>query len=284
MVVGVDASDDGERALRYAVLEACRTSRPLRVVHAISLARTVVPMAPLVPAAYPASALDMATHLIDSAVKEAENQGGPDLVVDRVLAHGSRRQVLLEQAAEAHEVVLGRRHSTLARVATGSTTSALAAHAPCRVVSVPVQWTPETTYDRVVAGVDGSPASTAVVEAAFEAASARAASLTLLCAWRPEGTYGAALRSRLTAQEWVAEAQRQLAEISSASKAERPDIQLATMVEYELTATALTDATRSADLLVIGRTGHRSSFGLPLGTTALTLLRTAACPLEIVPT
>lgn len=284
MVVGVDNSDEGERALRYAVLEACRSHRPLRVVHAITLARTAVPMAPQLPAAYPPAALDMATHLVDSAVKEAESFGGPELVVDQVLAHGSRREILLKQAEIAFELVLGRRHSTLARVATGSTTSAVAAHAPCRVVCVPTGWDPGVSHHRVVAGLDGSPASEAVLSAALEAASLRNATLTLMCAWRPEGPYAALIDGPAQAAEWVRNAQRQLSELSSSARTDHPDVQVTIAAEYELTATALTDAARSADLMVIGRTGHRSPWGLMLGSITHTLLRTAACPLEIVPT
>jgi nucleotide-binding universal stress UspA family protein len=36
--------------------------------------------------------------------------------------------------------------------------------------------------------------------------------------------------------------------------------------------------------MVIGRTGHRAPSGLMLGSIAHTLLRTASCPLEVVPT
>jgi nucleotide-binding universal stress UspA family protein len=226
---------------------------------------------------------DMATHLLDTAVKEAENSGGPDLVVDQVLAHGSRREVLLKQAEKACELVLGRRHSTLARVATGSTTSAMATHAPCRVVCVPTAWDPAVSHRRVVAGVDGSPASAAVLSAAFEAASQRNATLTLICAWRPEGPYSTLIDGPAQAAEWVRHAQRQLTDLSSGARADHPEVQVTTAAEYELTATALTDATRSADLMVIGRTGHRAPSGLMLGSIAHTLLRTAACPLEIVP-
>lgn len=186
VVVAVDATDDGDRALHYAVEEALRLHRPLRIVHAIVEDRALVPMAPLLPAAYAPSAIEIGKRIVDSSVRLAEHLGSGAIVVDEVLAHGSRREVVLEQADGAHEVVLGRRHSTLSRVATGSTTSAVAAHAPCPVVSVPSTWRPALVRRRVVAGLDGSSASEPVLDYAFEAAEARDAALTLLCAWRTE--------------------------------------------------------------------------------------------------
>ncbi|HET8560739.1 MAG TPA: universal stress protein [Marmoricola sp.] len=283
VVVGVDATDDGDRALHFAVQEALRLHRPLRVVHAIVEDRALVPLAPLLPVAYPPSAIDIGKRIVDSAVRLAEHLGGEDLVVDEILAHGSRREVVLEHAEGAHEIVLGRRHSTLARVATGSTTSAVAAHSPCPVVLVPSVWRSDIVRHRVVAGLDGSSAAEKVLDHAFEAAEARDATLSLLCAWRPEAAYDAAIGARVHADEWTREAQRRIAEISAGARADHPDIPVATIAEYELTATALTEASRSADLLVLGRTGQGGPFGLMLGSVTHALLRTAECPLAIVP-
>ena len=283
VLVGVDATSDGDRALHYAVQEALRLHRPLRVVHAIVEDRALVPMAPLLPVAYAPSAIEIGKRIVDSAVRLAEHLGGGELVVDEVLGHGSRREVVLEHAEDAYEVVLGRRHSTLSRVATGSTTSSVAAHAACPVVSVPSAWRSDLARHRVVAALDGSSASEPVLDFAFDAAEARDATLSLVCAWRPEAAYDAAVGARVHADEWTREAQRRIAEISAGSRADHPDLPVSTVAEYELTATALTEATRSADLLVLGRTGHRRPFGLLLGSVTHTLLRTAECPLAIVP-
>jgi nucleotide-binding universal stress UspA family protein len=122
------------------------------------------------------------------------------------------------------------------------------------------------------------------LSAAFEAASLRKATLTLMCAWRPEGPYSTLVEGPGRAEAWVRNAQRHLAALSTAARAEYPAVQVTTAAEYELTATALTDATRTADLMLIGRTGHRAPAGLMLGSITHTLLRTATCPLEIVPT
>jgi nucleotide-binding universal stress UspA family protein len=283
VVVGVDASDDGDRALHYALQEALRLRRPLRIVHAIVEDRALVPMTPLLPAAYPPSAIEIGKQIVDSAVRLAEHLGGDDLVVDQVLAHGTRREVLLEHTEGAYEIVLGRRHSTLARVATGSTTSSLAAHAPCPVVSVPSAWRSDVLRHRVVAGLDGSSAGEPVLGYAFEAAEARGTTLSLLCAWRPEAAYDAAVGNRVNADDWTREAQRRIAEISAGARADHPDVPVATIADYELTATALTEASRSAALLVLGRTGHHGPLSLLLGSVTHTLLRTAECPLAIVP-
>ena len=55
-------------------------------------------------------------------------------------------------------------------------------------------------------------------------------------------------------------------------------------MRYESTADALVDAGRDADLLVMGAGGEATRSGVTLGSKAGALLRSAVCPVEIVPT
>jgi nucleotide-binding universal stress UspA family protein len=135
IVVGVDGSEGGRRALRWAIAEARRRAASLHVVHAwhtsCAAASPFVAM----------SERDL-TRLEDAEQCVLDHcVGGEDasgVAVVRQLVCGDAVHALLAAAQDADLLVVGsRRRAGLAGFLRGSVGQAVVWHAPCPVVVVP---------------------------------------------------------------------------------------------------------------------------------------------------
>ena len=280
VVVAVDGTDDGDRALRYGVEEARRRDCGLRLVH---VPHETIPMAPMLPMFAAPTLHEIGAQILKEQEQQARAIGGDELPVEVILEHGPRVAAILEAAQDARAIVVGPRPASLAKLVVGSTTCGVAARAHCPVICVPKGWSGPAARPKVVAGVDGSPASGPVLDAAFEAADERRADLVVLHAWRPSGQYDAAIGGRAFVREWVEQAERELAEIVAGRRERHPDVRTRLELRYQRPAVALSELARGADLLVLGRRGRGAPLGLSLGTTARALIRSEVCPVEVVP-
>jgi nucleotide-binding universal stress UspA family protein len=279
VMVGVDGSEDGVRALRYAVQEAVRLGASLRLVH---VQQGIVVMAPMMPLIPDQSLHEIAAEILKRAEQQARQFGyeGPGL--EAVLALGPRHRALLQHSKDASCVVTGRRSSPLQHLVGGSTTSSLAAHATVPVISVPETWQPGPPAGMVVVGVDESHYSAGVLQAGWAQAQARGARLQVVHAWRPLHEYDVAIGDRVLASDWT---RTTLSTLTDWVRDEVPEsgVEWSVRPQYENAAVALHEAAESADLLVLGRHGHGAPHGLGLGSTARTMLRTSPCPVMVVP-
>jgi nucleotide-binding universal stress UspA family protein len=282
IVVGTDGSPDADRAIAYAVEEAVRSRRSLRIVHVIPEA---VPMTPMLPLFGADSLRAVGSQILAEAAEQVHGLAGEGLVVETVLAHGPRVPALLAHTHDAALVVLGRRASTLARIRTGSTTSAAASRADCPVVAVPEEWVPGAPrHGHVVAAVDGTPASADVVRTALAAAHERGSDLVVVHAWHPLARYDLALGGRGAEEVWMRQTEPVVWSLVAGLRADYPDVEVRVDMRFEHVAEALVEAGREADLLVMGRRGAGAMFGTALGSKARALLRSGVCPVEIVAT
>jgi len=122
-----------------------------------------------------------------------------------------------------------------------------------------------------------------VLRAGFAAAEERHARLLVVHAWRPSGPYDAAIGGRVAAEAWQRQTEPAVWELVAGWRGDFPAVEVEVDVRYQRVVVALAETTRHADVLVMGRRGERAPFGLVLGSTARTMLRVAACPVEIVP-
>ena len=281
VVVGVDGSDDATRAIRYATEEIGRRGGRLRLVHVVP---ETVPMAAMLPLYGADTLVEVGRRLLSEAEAFATSTLPEDTPVEAVLAHGPRVDGLLAHTRDAALVVLGRRPSLLAHIRTGSTTGAVAARADCPVVGVPDEWAAAPRHGRVVAAVDGSSASGAVLQAGLAAAHDRHARLVVLHAWRPLAPYESVLAGPRAAETWQRQAEPVLWGMVAGLRAAYPDVEVQVDLHYERTPDALVAAGRTADLMVLGRRGEGRSLGMLLGSTPRALLRAGVCPIEVVPT
>ena len=279
VMVAVDGSEDGLRALRYAVLEATRLGAALRLVHVQQQIVVMSPMMPLVP---DPTLHEVAAQILKHAEAESRRLGyqGPEL--EGVLATGPRNGALLENSKDAACVVVGRRSSALQHLVGGSTTSSLAAHATVPVISVPETWRPTPPRGVVAVGVDESDVSIGVLRAAWSAAVARGARLVVVHAWRPLHEYDVAIGSRVLADAWT-ETTRTTMTRWVREHALLGDLEWMVQPRYASVPVALREASEAADLLVLGRHGHGRRHGIGLGSTVRAMLRAGDCPVMVIP-
>ncbi len=283
VVVGVDGSADALRAVDYAVQEALRAQCGIRLVHAQHV--PLPPMATLLSA----QSLDRTgTRVITEAVAAAQRSTDEQLEIKSVVHAGATVPTLVEAAADARLLVLGHRDlNVLGRIVSGSTVAGVAARAGCPVVSVSEAWQPRQRWGRVIAAVDGSPASPAVLAAAFSAASARDSSLRVMYAWRPPLAYDDLLEPVGAEEHWRSRSLPLMAEILAGWRADYPDVPVEVDLRYERAQDALVHASDTADLLVVGRRGHGTSAAgraaRGFGSMARTLIQHARCPVEVAP-
>jgi len=136
IIVGVDGSDGGRRALHWAMQEAAETGKHLEAVTAWHWAG-VQDMVPAVAGPDEQRRVAEAGQARDIATVRAEV--GASVPVSRVLVEGVAAEVLTGAARGAHLLVLGSHgHGRLHHAVLGSVTEECVRHAGCPVVVVPV--------------------------------------------------------------------------------------------------------------------------------------------------
>jgi nucleotide-binding universal stress UspA family protein len=132
---------------------------------------------------------------------------------------------------------------------------------------------------RIVVGVDGSPASELALRWAAGQARLTGQVVEAVASWDFPSPYD---RSMTGEFEWSEEASGALAKtvenVLGAADAGR----VVQRVTPGRAAEVLIDASRDADLLVVGPHGHGGFLGLPLGSVSQHVLPHAACPVAVV--
>ena len=135
IVVGVDGSEHGERALDWAVKEAGFRGARLRLVAAWHLPPTVYSGPGYIPTVGTRESFEQfASELVDAAATRARDAG---VEADAVVREGQAAEVLVEEAADADMLVVGSRgHGGFAGLLLGSVSAQCAHHAVCPLVVV----------------------------------------------------------------------------------------------------------------------------------------------------
>ncbi|MFD8703004.1 universal stress protein [Kitasatospora sp. NPDC059648] len=131
----------------------------------------------------------------------------------------------------------------------------------------------------VVAGIDGSPASTAAAQWAAEEARRRGAALRLVHAW-PWLTDGVSTFAE--PDDLPAAAQRILAEAADAVRELHPDLTVRTDAVLDAPVDGLVSAAAEADLLVVGSRGRGGFTGLLLGSVGMAVAGRSDAPVVVV--
>ncbi|MBB5826624.1 universal stress protein [Micromonospora carbonacea] len=281
VVVGVDGSPSSLRAVRLAAAEAARRDRPLRVVHGFIWPLLRVPLGPAAGAPPGAGLREQAGQLVADAVAEAE-QAAPSLRVTGEIIDGEAAAVLVGESPTAVLVVVGDRGlGGFGALVLGSVAVQVAAYADCPVLVARGAARPGGP---VVVGVDGSALSRAAVEFAAEAAAARGVALRAVHAYRHPASAGPGDMQPLVYDEdrLRGEEQRMLADSLAGVGDRWPQVPVEAVVAHRRPVAALTDASRDAQLLVVGGRGHGELTGLLLGSVSHAVLHRADCPVAVV--
>ncbi len=280
VVVGVDGSEQSDRAVRYAVREARRRGVGVMLVHAV---HETAPMAAMLPLYSVEAFTEVGRRLVEDGT-EIAHEVDPQVAVKTSVRAGGRVGVLVELGEHASAIVLGHRSRSLAgRVLTSSTTTGVAARAHCPVISVPDAWSEAEDKGRVVVGVDESDASHDALVLAFHEAARRKAALVVLHAWKLPTAYDDIGYVQVSGEEWMASATEQLDKMLAPFREVHPDVTVEVDLRHEFAGPAMVSATEDADLMVVGRRGHGAPLGIYLGSLARMLIREGACPIEVAP-
>lgn len=282
IVVGVDGSESGTRALDWAAGQALLEHRPLTLAHGLGPAG----MAWAGQAGLDAQVLLDAMRVSGTAVLEAARKHvvaqAPDLQIYDLLHVSDPREVLLELSYDASMVVLGSRGlGAIRSLLLGSVGVAVSKHAHCPVVVLrPAQ--AGAARDSVLVGIDGTERSQEVLEFAYRIAAARDLPLTVVhCYWNtaivagiPQGLGDA---SEL-------EEQRLLLAESVAGMAEKfPDVRVQSQVAHSHADDYLIRAASRNDLVVVGDHHGGPLSHLTRGSVAASVAEHAPCTVAVVP-
>jgi nucleotide-binding universal stress UspA family protein len=273
-------------------MEASVRGTGLVIVHvrAVDVPNPPLPPIPAVGPVLPVrladpSALTARAHgVLERTARQAREQD-PDLRVSTVLADGGRVRAIVDVAADAQLVVLGREtRSGVERVLTGATTAGVASRARCPVVVVPGDWQPRDgaeDWRAIVVGIRRMADASDLMDAAYASAPSSRASITVVHAWEMADPFLDRIEARTHADEWQSRGSRLLDE-ALADCRPHPDVPVVTSVVHGHAATVLATAAKSADLLVVRRAHAHRPFD-HLGTTVRALLLASPAPVVVVP-
>ena len=280
VVVGVDGSGSADRAVEWAAAEAARRGVALRLVSAFSWTTSDHPVGHDGRVAqYRDQLLEAARRRLSRAARIAEGTS-PGTETAPQVEIGAPIEVLGSEARRAQLLVLGDRGlGGVAGLVLGSVAVALAARGACPVVIV--RGETRNTDGPVVVGIDESTVSEAALGFAFAAAAVRGAELVALHAWSPT----AIDKALEPLMDWDAVANKEdaaIAERLSGWGQKYPQVTLRRSVVRDGAARALVDASRGAQLVVVGSRGRGTAAGLLLGSVSHGVLHAAHCPVAIV--
>lgn len=280
VVVGVDGSEQSDRAVRFALAEARRRDSGMLLVHA---GHETAPMAGKLPQFRVEAFADVGRRLVDDAERLAFGID-PAIKISKSVRAGNRVGILVDAGAHASVIVLGHRSRSLTdRVLTSSTTTGVAARAHCPVISVPESWIEGSDVGRIVVGVDGSDAAHDALDLGFWEARRRGADLVALHAWRLPMAYEGVGYVATTVEDWMTSAAEEMDKTLIPFRETYPDVKVEVDLQHESAGPALLKATEHADLIVVGRRGHGAPWGIYLGSLARMLIREGKCPVEVSP-
>ena len=276
IVVGVDGSEAGWRALDWGAAEAEVRARPLRVVHVIKK------FAEFGGSPHTTSEEHTAEgRLILQESRMRVMADRPSMAVPKtVMLEGRAPAVLLESFEDAALIVLGHRAMRrIERLAVGSTSEAVAARAHVPVVVVPEN--AELGKPHIVLGVDWSESDERAIEFAFDYAQAHDCFLVAVTAWEaPPPAFGEALMGQLEALRVAAETSA--TEAIAAWRDKYPDVAVLTEGLRGHAGEALARRAEGTRLLVIGGHAHPRLGAYYPGSTAHAVIRNAACPVAVI--
>jgi len=283
VVAGYDGSPESVAAVRWAAGSARRLGLPLEVVHVWGLTGQL-DTPPLRKAS--AYVREGAQEVADEGAQVART-AAPEVDVTAVLDDGPPARALVERAADAFLVVVGRQGSArLSGVLMGSVALGTVQHAPCPVVVVPRTRVAHEPTGLVVVGADGSRASLGAVDAAGRYATGAHARVRAVSCWRaPQHgrSLAAWLRENPDAPEDLARRAAVDARDAAVGRlAERhPHVEVDGVVEEGPPARVLAQHAEKADLLVVGTRGRGGLAGLVLGSVSQWLVARAPCPVLV---
>ncbi len=289
MIVGFDGSIPARLALYWAAVEATSRRLPLRLVHVFRW-----PLPELANLGTELKSLDRdglyeaARSALETAAERCADLA-PDIDVSHDVLTGDPVAVLSAQAEGATMLVLGNSGQTgVDGILVGASAAELARRVTCPVVIVrpTLHDTRDDHRQRVVVGVDDSPAGMRALWFAFDFAARHRAELVAVHAWcdLPLEGLTSALDMDIDGALVHEEAGALLTAVLSGPAKQYPGVRVRPVVTIDRPARALLEETRGATLVVVGSHGRSQSPHVPLGSVSHALLHYASCSVAVVRT
>lgn len=278
--VGVDSSWRDTGALEWALQESLLRREPLQVVHVIEEKGHA-------PGLEQNAVEDASTELVHDVQNYLDASSGT-FDDEAGLLVGPPAGTLTEVAAGSRMLVVGRRGiGTFKRLLIGSTSEAVVVHATVPVVIVPEHWKPADHAGPVVAALDVSDDTTAVLEFAISAAIERDLPVRIVHVWDLPAMYSwDAVNVAGVEAEWGENAERHFENIAAEWRATYPDLTIEVDIRRGHAVDGIVTAAEQTDaqLLVVGTRHHTRLAAFLLGSATRGVLHHAPCPLAVVPT
>lgn len=132
---------------------------------------------------------------------------------------------------------------------------------------------------RIVAGIDGSPASLRALEWAARQAELTDATLEVVVAWEWPNSFGwSAIPNDYNP---ALDAEKLLETLLATLRVRHPDVPITSKVVEGHPAPVLVNESQGADLLVVGSRGHGEFVGMLIGSTSEHCVANSACPVVV---
>ena len=275
VAVGEDAVD---AALVFAAAEADSTGCGLHLVHVVHL----FVQGPEVMLVESTDQERLGRLALNAALERARDLATTGTAITTDLVLGPVVPSLVDAARDARMIVLEPRDlSRLQRVVTRSVASGVAARARVPVVSVPSGWSPRTptaSGGTVTVGVDDPDRSEHVLRTACDVTKRRGATLRIVHTWTFPSAYDDIVMTQEENVEWTARAKREIQSVLDEIGEPVAGVEVHIEARHARPADALIDASRSSDLVVVGRHDPKIPLGSHLGPVARAVLHGSASP------
>ena len=279
IVVGLGDELEHNLELTWAALEARLRNRPLHILRAYHLTQATVPWESSFDRTM-ADELRNAAEQRLAAAKARVAGDWPDGRVETLAVDGLPAAVLREASASAALTVVGSRQlGALGSAVLGSVGSVVAAAGAGPVVVVRGPAGDPAEYPQVVVGVDGSDATSDVLDFAFDHASVHGRDLHAVFCWQPDA---------LATMQWRGEppppdrADRWLAEALAGWQDRYPDVTVHRAVVRAHPVAGLVAESQSQELLVVGARSRHPVLASLLGSVCQGVLHHATCPVAVI--
>jgi nucleotide-binding universal stress UspA family protein len=275
IVVGVDGSPSAAAAVEWAAADAALSGARLRIVHVREPWSYDFPLqaAPR----FQGSLLAYWEAALAAAV-EWVHRHAPGVEVSSALVTGAVSERLRAESEDADELVLGSRGlGGCTGLLFGSVGGSVAANAQGAVIVV--RRPPPTRYGEVVVGFDGSEPSEAALGFAFRQARTRGARLRVVRAGRKPPFPGDATARAGDPLAVLAGVSPEAWQRLRSWRDRYPDVRMVASAVRGHPVPALVDASRRADLVVVGSRAREHG---ALGPVSRRVLRRARCPVAVV--
>ncbi|NEC67711.1 universal stress protein [Streptomyces sp. SID9727] len=279
VIAGVDGSDESLAAVEWAAEEARVRQVPLALVHIEELpANPEIPLAQLTEAAERAEGLLRAT----ADRLRAEHAG---MEVSVAQSKGRAAEELTAAANTADLTVLGSRGlGRMTGFLAGSVSLAVVGAALNPVVLVRAQDERIAAPGGMLVGVDVDRAPDALFAFAFEEAARRNLDLRFLHSWTLPASYGyAALMDPALGVDQSEHLTRTLLDLMEPWHRRYPEVEATAKAVVGSPALQMVEASRDAELVVVGRRSRRLPLGPHLGHVAQAVIHHSPAPVVIVP-